>query len=503
MTGSAPETHRDGKPTLEYVKGMPKTFASMTNEQILLFAELEIPEACRECIVRDVMVVELHGEDGANFSRQPPYGNLRAFQTLTTPKTSMSENNETKSPHMTPAFVGPLKMTNAIQSTSTVHYSSLSAIAAKLSSSPSYSNATKFIAQTTRSMAGNAPGSHIDGKPTLEYVKGMPKTFASMTNEQILLFAELEIPEACRECIVRDVMAVHNIEYDEAMKVFEKIAKTNREGMALAAFPFYLGFGIAVTAGYASFPLVFHKETVDGSTPGSHIDGKPTLEYVKGMPKTFASMTNEQILLFAELEIPEACRECIVRDVMVVDNVEYDEAMKVFEKIAETNREGMTAAAFPFYLGMGVALTAGYASFPLVFHKETVEWFNEAFVTSELPPKEDLETYFEVGAASWGWMEPLLGHISFFLLCMLETYFEVGAASWGWMEPLLGHISFFLLCMQFSRAQLQNLGIRPYFNWQKERRSRYLIQKYPKYDAEFLANYSRCDRLAEPHDMTH
>mmetsp|Transcript_28853 Transcript_28853/g.54551 ORF Transcript_28853/g.54551 Transcript_28853/m.54551 type:complete len:326 (-) Transcript_28853:201-1178(-) len=301
---------------------------------------------------------------GANFSRQPPYGNLRAFQTLTTPKTSMSENNETKSPHMTPAFVGPLKMTNAIQSTSTVHYSSLSAIAAKLSSSPSYSNATKFIAQTTRSMAGNAPGSHIDGKPTLEYVKGMPKTFASMTNEQILLFAELEIPEACRECIVRDVMAVHNIEYDEAMKVFEKIAKTNREGMALAAFPFYLGFGIAVTAGYASFPLVFHKETV--------------------------------------------------------------------------------------------------------------EWFNEKFVTLELPPPEDL-----------------------------ETYFEVGAASWEWMEPILGHISFFLLCMQFSRAQLQNLGIRPYFNWQKERRSRYLIQKYPKYDAEFLANYSRCDRLAEPHDMTH
>jgi len=305
---------------------------------------------------------------GPNFSRQLPFasGNLRAFQTLSTPKTTSSDSNKTKSSHATPAIFGQWRTTSAIQSVPTVHYSSLSAIAANLSSSTSHShpNSTKFIAQTTRSMTGSAPETHRDGKPTLEYVKGMPKTFASMTNEQILLFAELEIPEACRECIVRDVMAVHNIEYDEAMKVFEKIAKTNREGMALAAFPFYLGFGIAVTAGYASFPLVFHKETV--------------------------------------------------------------------------------------------------------------EWFNEAFVTSELPPKEDL-----------------------------ETYFEVGAASWGWMEPLLGHISFFLLCMQFSRAQLQNLGIRPYFNWQKERRSRYLIQKYPKYDAEFLANYSRCDRLAEPHDMTH
>mmetsp|Transcript_13499 Transcript_13499/g.28977 ORF Transcript_13499/g.28977 Transcript_13499/m.28977 type:complete len:149 (+) Transcript_13499:650-1096(+) len=147
--------------------------------------------------------------------------------------------------------------------------------------------------------------------------------------------------------------------------------------------------------------------------------------------------------------------------------------MKVFEKIAETNREGMTVAAFPFYLGLGVALTAGYASIPLVFHKESVEWFNENFVTLELPPPEDL-----------------------------ETYCEVGAASWEWMEPILGHISFYLLCMAFARAQLQNLGIRPYYHWQLERRSRHLIQKYPQYDAEFLSNYSKGDRLVEPHEMS-
>jgi len=303
---------------------------------------------------------------GANFSRQQPFasGNLRAFQTLSTPKTSSSDSNESKSSHATPAIGGQWRMTNAVQSAPTVHYSSLSAIAANLSSSASYShpNCTTFIAQTTRSMTGSAPETHRDGKPTVEYVKKMPKTFATMTNEQILHFAELEIPEACRECIVRDVMAVDNIEYDEAMKVFEKIAKTNREDMAVAAFPFYLGFGIAITAAYGSIPLVFHLPAVD--------------------------------------------------------------------------------------------------------------WFNEAFVTSELPPKEDL-----------------------------ETMLEVGAASWGWMEPLLGHISFFLLCMQFSRAQLQNLGIRPYFNWQQGRRSRALIQKYPKYDAEFLANYSKLDPLVDSHKM--
>lgn len=59
-------------------------------------------------------------------------------------------------------------------------------------------------------------------------------------------------------------------------------------------------------------------------------DGKPTLEYAKRLPKTFGSMTNDQVLHYAELGIPEACRECIVRDVMVVDQIEYDEVCDSF-----------------------------------------------------------------------------------------------------------------------------------------------------------------------------
>ncbi|KAL7526005.1 hypothetical protein ACHAXR_001265 [Thalassiosira sp. AJA248-18] len=149
-------------------------------------------------------------------------------------------------------------------------------------------------------------------------------------------------------------------------------------------------------------------------------------------------------------------------------------AMKVFNEIAKTNREGMFAAALPFYFGFGVSVTAGYASIPLTFNLATVEWFNHNYVTAEMPPPEDL-----------------------------ETWLEVGSASWGWMEPVLGHVSFFLLCMQFARSQLQNLGIRPYFNWQMERRASYLVQKYPQYDAEFLSNYSRCDRLSKSHILSH
>lgn len=70
------------------------------------------------------------------------------------------------------------------------------------------------------------------------------------------------------------------------------------------------------------------------------------------------------------------------------------------------------------------------------------------------------------------------------------------------MEPVLGQVSFFLLAMQFARSQLQNLGMRPYHDMQKQRRAAYLVRMYPKYDAQFLMNYSRIDRLAGPHDMS-
>ena len=69
------------------------------------------------------------------------------------------------------------------------------------------------------------------------------------------------------------------------------------------------------------------------------------------------------------------------------------------------------------------------------------------------------------------------------------------------MEPVLGTLSFCLLCLQFARAQLQNLGIRPYFRWQRERRAAYLVRMYPQYDASFLKSYSKCDDLAKPHKM--
>lgn len=74
-------------------------------------------------------------------------------------------------------------------------------------------------------------------------------------------------------------------------------------------------------------------------------------------------------------------------------------AMKTFEEIAANNRHFMWLASMPFKAGFLASFTGGIASIPLVFDLKSVEWFNEMYVTAEMPPPEDLETWLEVGSA--------------------------------------------------------------------------------------------------------
>ena len=102
----------------------------------------------------------------------------------------------------------------------------------------------------------------------------------------------------------------------------------------------------------------------------------------------------------------------------------------------------MFLQTIPYYTGISVGLVGAFSSIPLCFEINTVHWFNEHYVTTEIPPPEDLETWLEVG--SW---------------------------AWNWMEPPLGQVSFFLLALQFARAQMENLGIKPYTAMMKSRRA--------------------------------
>ena len=78
----------------------------------------------------------------------------------------------------------------------------------------------------------------------------------------------------------------------------------------------------------------------------------------------------------------------------------------------------------------------------------------------------------------------------------LETPLEVGTFAWGWMEPPLGQISFFLLCMQYARSQMENLGVKPYTQMFKHRRARRLTREFPQYNKFVVQSFSEGDSLS-------
>ena len=147
----------------------------------------------------------------------------------------------------------------------------------------------------------------------------------------------------------------------------------------------------------------------------------PSSEMARTMPLTYQEMENSTLVTLAALENHDACREVLVRHIMDVDSTDYTGASKTFEAIAEKNKEGNFSRTLPHQIGITAALTAGFASIPMCFHLPTVVWFNEGYVTSDIPEPKDLETWLEVGSWAWNWMEPPLGQLSFLILCLQYT----------------------------------------------------------------------------------
>lgn len=194
---------------------------------------------------------------------------------------------------------------------------------------------------------------------------------------------------------------------------------------------------------------------------------RPTILYAKAMPLSVSAMRHEQILQLAEEGSIGARREALIRHIMGVDSIEYEKALIVMKKISKENRKGMNLYYSPYQIGLFTALVGGTASFPLVFQRDIVKWFNNVYVTADIPSKDDLETWLEVG--SW---------------------------SWNWMEPVLGQISFALLVMAYIRNQMLSLGYRPYRNFINQRQAANLVKAFPRLNPHLLQQYSNSTSYA-------
>lgn len=190
-----------------------------------------------------------------------------------------------------------------------------------------------------------------------------------------------------------------------------------------------------------------------------------SLTEAKSAPREFEEMSNEAIAIMAVYGEQEAKEERLIREIMRVDDISWEEAQPKFETMKKDNRKGMYIATLPYKIGLYTATFSAFACIPMVFDLDTCLVFNEHFVTTDVPGGEDLETPLEVG--SW---------------------------AWNWMEPPLGTISFSLLCLQFARNQMQNLQATPYTQWVKNRRARRLCECYPEYNAYIVSDFARGDK---------
>jgi len=195
-------------------------------------------------------------------------------------------------------------------------------------------------------------------------------------------------------------------------------------------------------------------------------DSKPTIAYARSIPSDYSAMRHEQILQLAVEGDFGARQQALIRNIMGVDDIEYDEAEKILEQMWKFNRTSMKYHYAPYHAGFFTAITGGLISFPMIFSRDTVLNFNEKFVTTDVPVPEDLETYLEV--SMW---------------------------SWNWMEPICGQVSFVLLVLQFARSQMLNLGLRPFGDKMKQVRSNSLVKKYPQYNELFVRWFSEVDTM--------
>jgi len=157
-----------------------------------------------------------------------------------------------------------------------------------------------------------------------------------------------------------------------------------------------------------------------------------------------------------------SCRERLAREIMVVDKLNREDAIEVVRSMANKNAEGLTMSLMPYHIGIGAAVVAAWVSVPAVFSLQFAKAFNEVMVTTDVPAASDLDTMLEVG--TW---------------------------TWNWMEPPLGTISFFLLCLQYARDQKVNIGYKPWTVYWKERQGAKLAAAYPQYHKQIVRDYGQ------------
>ena len=88
------------------------------------------------------------------------------------------------------------------------------------------------------------------------------------------------------------------------------------------------------------------------SSEASEDPSKPTVEVARACPREFYQMSNDMIIKLSAEGVFQAIEERLIREIMAVDGVGWDDAHKKFKEISAANQSGMLLQTLPYYAGM-------------------------------------------------------------------------------------------------------------------------------------------------------
>ena len=126
----------------------------------------------------------------------------------------------------------------------------------------------------------------------------------------------------------------------------------------------------------------------EGSLGTGTLPRYPTLEECRSQPTAYHEMSNDVLMMLAASGDHAARTERLIREVIAVDSCSWRDASTRVEQLAADVLGAQVAHRASRRLDMlavPLSLCAGFASIPLVFSLDVALWFNDLFVTADIP----------------------------------------------------------------------------------------------------------------------
>lgn len=192
---------------------------------------------------------------------------------------------------------------------------------------------------------------------------------------------------------------------------------------------------------------------------------RPLRKEVLDQPTHVSQVGNRDLFSLAMHGKHSAHKERLLREIMQVDSVTWEEAHVKLSDIDVANEQYYWFQTMLYRIGIMSAVSSAAGAIALVFYPPVAEYYGVNVAGESLP--DGVEDISEM------------------------TVNQVGSWTWGWMEPMIGVASFVLLCAQSGRAQMWKLNMRPYTEWMLRNRANRLAKLYPHYETGIVRDWAK------------